>query len=513
MIESEYLLAVSPVALTDPMVTTSQLQKFVRRRPSRVDRMMIFMFGVRKGVCCRLRDRATIGLIAIVLLGTIGIPAAAATMPPCSKVWASPTSGDWADPSKWSGGTIPSASDDVCIDAAGLFQVTVHQPTTVNSLAVGGTSGKATLTLLATKLGAVSLDAASALIAPNGVLRLTSMGASTVSEFASTGILTVDGQVSVDRGSGGGRILAANTANRGTISINQPTDAGGDFAFDNAGMLVVSGRASLDWRAGDFTNNIGGAIQSGRYRKGTHDGAVFLTGGIIHQGDGTTSGSHPLIGYSSTTIDYTGTGTSTVIARGPIGSITGNPSSQQTLAIEGSNDGGNAMRSLAGDLVNFATIITTSEATHASALDLNGFKFTNANTFSVKTTTVSASAIFGPGTFLNSGLVSIDARSSLNTDASVMFVQDPTGTLVFGVMGKQEYGRLISSGTIVVGGTVAGLLGGQPLFNPVNGASFDTIHSATLIGTFTSTVPGDAGNGRVFLPAYSPTTVTLTATF
>ena len=79
-------------------------------------------------------------------------------------------------------------------------------------------------------------------------------------------------------------------------------------------------------------------------------------------------------------------------------------------------------------------------------------------------------------------------------------------------MGKQEYGRLMSSGTLAIGGTVAGLLGGQPLFNPVTGASFDTIHGAALIGTFTSTVPGDAGNGRVFLPVYSPTTVTLTAT-
>lgn len=50
--------------------------------------------------------------------------------------WASGINGDWATKADWAGGTVPGAADDVFIDAAGTYNVTISTAQAAHSLMV-----------------------------------------------------------------------------------------------------------------------------------------------------------------------------------------------------------------------------------------------------------------------------------------------------------------------------------------------------------------------------------------
>src|SRR5713226_3655153 len=68
----------------------------------------------------------------------------------CSDSWVNAGGGSWSTGSNWSTGSPPVPGDDVCIDLAGTYSVTLPATTaTINSLTLGGTSGTQTLVLQA----------------------------------------------------------------------------------------------------------------------------------------------------------------------------------------------------------------------------------------------------------------------------------------------------------------------------------------------------------------------------
>ena len=83
------------------------------------------------------------------------------------------------------------------------------------------------------------------------------------------------------------------------------------------------------------------------------------------------------------------------------------------------------------------------------------------------------------------------------------------GTMRFGLSGPGSYGRVSVTGTASVNGGLGALL--LTGYIPDVGQSFPVMTAGTLAGTFTNTAGLNVGFGRVLLPVYSATNLTLQA--
>ena len=92
-----------------------------------------------------------------------------------------------------------------------------------------------------------------------------------------------------------------------------------------------------------------------RETNGTGTGTFVMAGGTFHEGAGTTTGTAPVL--TDTHIDYTGSGASTLTARGAsAGVLSGNISTGQTLQLF-SDCSVNTSRTVASSFTNAGTII------------------------------------------------------------------------------------------------------------------------------------------------------------
>ncbi|MEZ4416076.1 MAG: DUF11 domain-containing protein [Gemmatimonadota bacterium] len=79
-----------------------------------------------------------------------GAPALTRALAPafsCTRSWAAAVDGDWYDGSRWSPAGAPGPTDNVCIDVAGTYEVTLDYDGLANIVKVGGLGALATLTL------------------------------------------------------------------------------------------------------------------------------------------------------------------------------------------------------------------------------------------------------------------------------------------------------------------------------------------------------------------------------
>ncbi len=74
------------------------------------------------------------GLVALTMEGS----GAAAS---CTVRWVNAAGGSWSDAASWSGGAVPGALDDVCIDAPGGYEVALTGSVSIRSLTIGGGPG------------------------------------------------------------------------------------------------------------------------------------------------------------------------------------------------------------------------------------------------------------------------------------------------------------------------------------------------------------------------------------
>ena len=83
-------------------------------------------------------------------------PPPAAFAASCTDSWENAAGGSWMVGSNWSSGSVPSSGDDVCIEVAGSYTVTLASSVSVRSLMVGNGSNSGTQSLLVTSAGGAS---------------------------------------------------------------------------------------------------------------------------------------------------------------------------------------------------------------------------------------------------------------------------------------------------------------------------------------------------------------------
>jgi hypothetical protein len=366
---------------------------------------------------------------------------------PDAVTWVNPAGGNWSVASNWSTGVVPGAGDVVNIDLDGTYTVTLDVNVNVKALCIGANSG--TQTVVASSKSITITDVSN--VYANGVLSLTNStitgaggsylnsgtilahGSSVIDVvFENAGLLRVQGQASGGNanltfpngftnsydleltssggaysatltvtsgtltnagdissivGAGGGRLIAAQVDNQGTMTSVQTlnvTKADADHL--NSGTINVTG--------GDFTFNLSGSTPTF-----TNTGNVSITasrsftiaGGEANFGAGTVSGpvnSYVLISNSTLTFS-----TFTILVpiqlsgTSPISGGAVTVASGQTLRLYGGTlsasldvQAGGTMEwisngTISGALTNDGTIKVRGQAfgTNASLTVTNGF--------------------------------------------------------------------------------------------------------------------------------------------
>jgi len=177
------------------------------------------------------RSRRTIGGLAVLLASLLlGWPGRAADI-----VWTNTASGNWSSINNWSPNQVPVASDTAWITNNGTYTVTLDASATINSLALGGTSGQQTL---ANSSYALTLNKAS-VISTNGLFNLSG------GSLAGTGLLTIQGQFVWN----GGQINAGSVLTVATNGLLVLTGGSGHYFF---GILTNAGTIQLPAGGGDL---------------------------------------------------------------------------------------------------------------------------------------------------------------------------------------------------------------------------------------------------------------------
>jgi hypothetical protein len=266
-----------------------------------------------------------------------------------------------------------------------------------------------------------------------------------------TGTLTNTGTIAAEEDAGGGRFLQGSIANTGTIAINTNTSYNGAKALlTNEGTLnVANGKTLTVSDEGSVVNGTGGTIAGGA------SGQVFLEPSTAFtEGAGTTTGTLPVI-IDSGSLDYTGSGASTIAQRGTAGTLTGASSSGQTLLIENvSNQTANVT---ATSFTNGGTLTMT------DAPEQNGQNVTLTssgtltNTGSITTETDAGGTRILQGNVVNKGTIDVNAPTEFNGTGGVLTNE---GTLNVG----ETFQLTVSheSSVINASGSIAGGSGEHP---------------------------------------------------
>ncbi len=203
-----------------------------------------------------VKNRSFVGTIGILMVGLtlVGMVARVFSQGATIK-WKDPVSGDWSDPTKWDLGRVPTEADDVVIDVAGTYTVTLDTNATVASLTVGGTSGTQTFSIPSTTL---TLSGGSTF----GVNSVLEIGSGTL---AGTGDVTVNGAVEWRGGmiTGTGRFIV-----KGTMAISGDAYLDGRTITNNGTITLMGPATTVYMRNSASLDNESGAtldIRTDRY--------------------------------------------------------------------------------------------------------------------------------------------------------------------------------------------------------------------------------------------------------
>lgn len=175
--------------------------------------------------------------------------------------WKSGVSGDWADATKWSLGHVPTTSEDVVINAAGNYTVSVSGYAYAKKVTVGGGTGTQTLAAnkgSLTAYGSVSVLAGDA-ISVNAGGQIYSYASGT------TAVGTIDGTITINGSSAAGasfNVGATTYGGTGSVVFNTTTTYATSNQFGGYGGTIGSGitvRGKTGYFFGRMTNK--GAIK------------------------------------------------------------------------------------------------------------------------------------------------------------------------------------------------------------------------------------------------------------
>ncbi len=435
---------------------------------------------------------AAITTLAIVVSST-GTARAAGT---CTDSWKAPVNGDWSESAKWSTGSVPSTSAEVCITVAGTYTVTAESSSSslsVKSLTVGPESGSATLSLRGLGCTANTAFDASANITTGtlGTIQLTNAKGSCSEgqdvNLSWGGTFANAGKITVAAGtSGGTRELDGSLTNTGKISIGVTTSS--ESLIDNLGAITVANEATLSSSGGTVTNGTGGSVTD------TGTGALAITSGIFNQGTGAAGN----VVLFDSTLNLLGAGAGTFAFEGGGGSLSGNVSAAQSVVLQSSGCFSGTDVTASAGFTNAGSIELTNveglcAESQSATLVWSG---TLTNTGRI---TSNFGVAGGPraldGNLTNSGTVNIDSDTSFDGPSAV-FTNKKTVTVAdeatLSTTGSQTFtdatgGSLTTtSGSLDFQNTIFNVGAGSPGSAPVLLEDSSTLNltGATAAGTF-----------------------------
>ena len=178
--------------------------------------------------------------------------------------WASAISGNWNDPTKWDSGTVPTAGDDVVIDASGAdYTVTLNTNATVASFTLNSANA--------------TFYASSRTFTVNGPSALTSGKVEWVnSTWAGTGTLTNNAAIQIrgnstisctfvqnsdvningQSGLSAKLTVTSGFTNNGTITLENLTGPNSSELTVSSGILTNEGTITANYNTGDISANL-----------------------------------------------------------------------------------------------------------------------------------------------------------------------------------------------------------------------------------------------------------------
>jgi hypothetical protein len=426
-----------------------------------------------------------VAFVALALMLALGASAEAGslhsnTIPlvTCTDTWTNPAGGAWTVGANWSTGSPPTAAQNACITLDGTYTVQlVSAAVTVRSLTFGGTTGTQLLQIADDCLadGALTVTATST-IGATAQVELTD-AATCAGNATLAGPVTNNGLLVTDPGVGGNRHLQGTLTNTplGTVRLNTTTSLDGTSPnLKNSGTVSLADGVTLNVPSGSTFTHTAGTLSSS---SNPSAGQVVVQGGTFSEGNGTVSGTKPVI-VDDGTLSYTGSGASSLAVHGT-STVGGKLMAGQALSLE-STCAENALVSGTSTFTSTAGTVTLSTADSC----------TNNVTLSWS------------GTLTNSGTVNVQPASGGSrtlqgnlTNKGNLFVNTPLAANASGTV-------LDNFGTITIAdGTALNLTNGAS-FNSDTGGLVTTNASGQLSqigGTFTQGGGGTSGTKPVVL--------------
>lgn len=422
-------------------------------------------------------------------------------------------SGMWSTPADWSKG-VPTGASNVCISAPGTYTVTIEGLVSVNSLSLGGPTGKQTLYVESNKDSESEFGiTANSLIKSTGSLVLGSYGSKSVSYPAS--IASSTGGTVINEGSfltngsyedvvGCDLINAAG----GTVTLAAPMTMTGSFTIENSGKFSVLKGATYEMSGAYFIQKAGvlsnmGSITSANAAKFNQQGGNetgnpvqlegFVTfkdaagkGTFILSGDNTLSGTVPK-GQTVTSLSTKSVETVTNLAAPGV-------TNDGTLAVESTSRGSED---------ELATAPLTNKGT-LEVMSVGSGDEINANLINKPGATVDVSVnskLLNNAKLTNEGTYLMGKGAALTVSPTASFVSMPSSTVGATVVASGGPSSSMSGGSISLAGTLRITTLGKPKTNE----AYLPIWSTKRTGTFARVVPRGA-----YRVSYLPTAVRLT---
>jgi hypothetical protein len=483
---------------------------------------------------------------AVVLLGTTTYAAGASA---CSSIYSGPSGGLWGQASNWSPASVPTATDDVCINGSTKVVFTPYESggqqvyaDAVKSITVGsqatleieGESSSyggdyyqesdltANNSVTVNSGGTLLLDSTAINVAGGGVpAGATSGGRATLlvgvdpTSGAPTPTLTNNGTIEAeaDPGTSFGELIQGSIQNAGSL-----TDASGTLTLQDASGLASSNSGAMTIAGGAATMLTGGPGF-------TNSGQITATGSLTltslspqtwTQSGGAISGNTVSL-YDGDALNYSaGTGSFAFGSGGEENSLSGIIPAGQTVTLNaGSSGDGNNGLGLDGTVTNNGTLALDAGTNAAGNPELDagpsGGKLVNNGTVDLLDTSATQSDLVrvdltndGAGLIdVQSGTTNYDGGNTLLNQGTLLiapaaqFVQGGgtatnTGTLSPQIASATDFGMYdLYEGTFNAGGALSPLLVGG--YVPAAGQEFHVLNignTDTFTGKFAA-----GGNG------------------
>ncbi len=357
-----------------------------------------------------------LALLAAVAMAIATLAPPAAHAAGCTNSWKNASGGSWYTAANWSKEVVPSGSEEACITLSGSYSVTMTggSGATVAALTVGGSSGSQLLEVASVCGANPTLTATGGTtVSANGQVVLGSGSCGGAATLA--GPITSAGTITIAVGNNeGSRHLNGSLTNTGTLQVNYNGSFEGSKAIlKNEGAVKIAEGHRLTMEAeSSFINAASGSIAA------AGSGYLAVEPKTSFSEAGTTSGTAPVL-IRSGALSYTGTGASTVEARGTT-TLKGNLASGQNLQIQGvcgenahieateslTNGGAIALGAVScGSFTNLEAVsgtITNTGSITTQIADKEGSRYLSGNITNKGTLTVEYPTVF-EGTAAHSG--------------------------------------------------------------------------------------------------------------